>query len=127
MVLNPDVTVRTRGVMEKCSLCVQNIQAAKLEAKSEGRPVMDGDASTACADACPAGAIIFGDLNDLKSMVRESSKDKRSYHVLEEVGVKPNIWYKVKVRNNENPALDKLQVVHETEAKSEGKKENSHH
>jgi len=109
MVLNPDVTVRTRGVMEKCSMCVQNIQAAKLDAKKEGRPVKDGDVDSVCGDACPAGAITFGDWNDIDSRVRKSSEDKRSYQALEEVGVKPNVWYKVKVRNEENNLLAKLQ------------------
>jgi len=110
MVLNPDVTIRTRGVMEKCSFCVQKIQAGKLEAKKEDRPVKDGDVTTACADACPANAIIVGDWNDLKSIVRTSSDDKRSYQALEEVGVKPNVWYKTKVRNEDNKELAHLQV-----------------
>jgi molybdopterin-containing oxidoreductase family iron-sulfur binding subunit len=114
MVLNPDVTVRTRGVMEKCSLCVQRIQAGKLVAKKELRPVIDGDIVTACQDACPTNAIIVGDWNDLKSMVRKSADDKkRAYQALEEVGVKPNIWYKVKVRNEDNPELNRL--AHEAE------------
>lgn len=109
MVLNPDVVVRTRGVMEKCSLCVQRIQAGKLDAKKELRPVKDGDVVTACQDACPSNAIIVGDWNDIKSMVRKSADDKkRAYQALEEVGVKPNIWYKVKVRNEHNAELDKL-------------------
>jgi molybdopterin-containing oxidoreductase family iron-sulfur binding subunit len=111
MVLNPDVTVRTRGVMEKCSFCVQRIQAGKLVAKKEARPVADGDFTSACADACPTNAIIVGDWNDLKSIVRTSSSDKRAYQALEEVGVKPNVWYKVKVRNEENAALEKYQVA----------------
>ena len=130
MVLNPDVTVRTRGVMEKCSMCVQQIQSAKLTAKMEGRPVSDGDVSSICGDACPAGAIVFGDWNDLKSQVRASSKDKRSYQVLEEVGVKPNVWYKVKVRNEKNDALDKIQVEkkkHHSEKKGHGHKEKASH
>ena len=122
MVLNPDVTVRTRGVMEKCSLCVQRIQATKLVAKKESRVVGDGEFSTACSDACPTNAIIVGDWNDIKSNIRKSSEDKRSYQALEEIGVKPNIWYKVKVRNEENKDLNKLQVA---EAKVEHKK--SHH
>lgn len=109
MILNPDVTVRTRGVMEKCSMCVQNIQAGKLQAKMEGRKVVDGDVQSICGDSCPAGAIQFGDWNDLKSKVRKSSEDKRAYQVLEEVGTKPNIWYKVKVRNEDNAALDHIQ------------------
>lgn len=112
MVLNPDVTVRTRGVMEKCSFCVQRIQAGKLVAKSEERPVMDGDITTACSDACPTNAIVVGDWNDLKSQVRTSSDDKRAYQALEEVGVKPNVWYKTKVRNNENKDLANVQVEH---------------
>lgn len=138
MVLNPDVTVRTRGVMEKCSMCVQNIQAAKLNAKAEGRPVNDNDTSSICGDACPAGAISFGDLNDPHSAVRKNADDKRSYQVLEEVGVKPNIWYKVKVRNEENPELAKVQEEehheHEGEHAEHGghgghgkKKEKAHH
>ena len=114
MVLNPDVTVRTRGVMEKCSMCVQNIQASKLKAKTEGRALTDEDTSSVCGDACPAGAITFGDWNDLKSKVRSSSEDKRSYQVLEEIGVKPNVWFKVKVRNEDNKELDELQVVKES-------------
>jgi molybdopterin-containing oxidoreductase family iron-sulfur binding subunit len=113
MVLNPDVTVRTRGVMEKCSFCVQRIQAGKLDAKKEGRPVVDGDFVSACADACPTNAIIVGDWNDVKSMVRTSSEDNRAYQALEEVGVKPNVWYKVKVRNEKNDVLAKLQVSEE--------------
>ena len=99
MVLNPDVTVRTRGVMEKCSFCVQRIQSVKLDAKKEARTVRDGDLSTACSEACPTQAITVGDWNDSKSNIYRSSKDKRAYQALEEVGVKPNIWYKVKVRN----------------------------
>ena len=99
LVLNPDVVVRTRGVMEKCSMCVQSIQAGKLQAKKEGRPVNDSDINTACAEACPTNAIIFGDWNDTESAIRKSADSDRSYQALEEVGVKPNIWYKVKVRN----------------------------
>jgi len=109
MVLNPDVTVRTRGVMEKCSMCVQTIQAAKLKAKKENRALTDEDTSAVCGDSCPAGAITFGDWNDINSAVRKSSEDKRSYQALEEVGVKPNVWYKVKVRNEDNDLLAKLQ------------------
>ena len=128
MVLNPDVTVRTRGVMEKCSFCVQRIQAGKLVAKKEARPVVDGDYTTACADACPTNAIIVGDWNDLKSMVRSSSADDRAYQALEEVGVKPNVWYKVKVRNEKNDLLAKYQVaeVHHEGNASHGEKKSHH-
>lgn len=115
MVLNPDVTVRTRGVMEKCSMCVQRIQAGKLDAKAEGRPVQDGDYTTACSDVCPANAITVGDWNDPNSSLRKSADDKRSYQALEEIGVKPNVWFKVKVRNEENKELDKLQQEHKEE------------
>ena len=99
MVLNPDVTVRSRGVMEKCSMCVQRIQQGKLEAKIAEEPVQDGDIQTACAEACPTHAITFGDLNDKKSQVNEAQKDKRTYFALEEVGTRPSVSYKVKVRN----------------------------
>ena len=114
MVLNPDVVVRTRGVMEKCSFCVQKIQTGKLVAKKASRPVVDGDVTTACAEACPANAITFGDWNDTESALRKSSDEKRAYQALEEIGVKPNIWYKVKVRNEVNEELDMLQTAHAT-------------
>ena len=101
MVLNPDVTVRSRGVMEKCSMCVQRIQSGKLEAKKDGTPVADGSIVTACAEACPTNAISFGDLNDKASNVQSISQNNRAYHALEEIGVKPNIFYMTKVRNVE--------------------------
>tara|TARA_R110002072_G_scaffold232309_3_gene389755 strand:- start:27015 stop:30389 length:3375 start_codon:yes stop_codon:yes gene_type:complete len=116
MVLNPDVTVRTRGVMEKCSMCVQRIQEGKLVAKKEGRPVIDGDVTTACSDSCPTNAIKIGDWNDVESFVRKSSEDKRAYQALEEVGQKPNVWYQVKVRNEDNKELDAMQVAKESHA-----------
>jgi molybdopterin-containing oxidoreductase family iron-sulfur binding subunit len=100
-VLNPDVTVRTRGVMEKCSMCQQRIQAGKLQAKKDGTPVQDGSIVTACAEACPTHAIVFGDLNDTKSENTARSKNNRSYHSLEEVGIQPNVFYMTKVRNLE--------------------------
>lgn len=99
MVLNPDVTVRSRGVMEKCSFCVQRIQLGKLEAKKEGRKVRDGEVQSACMQACDTGAIQFGDVNDANSKVAELSKDKRMYHLLEDVGTKPSVFYQTKVRN----------------------------
>jgi MoCo/4Fe-4S cofactor protein with predicted Tat translocation signal len=101
MVLNPDVVVRSRGVMEKCSLCVQRVQAGKLEAKKAGTPVMDGSIQTACSASCPTNAITFGDINDKDSDVRAQAKNDRAYNLLEEIGVKPNIWYQTKVRNVE--------------------------
>jgi molybdopterin-containing oxidoreductase family iron-sulfur binding subunit len=99
MVLNPDVTVRDRGVMEKCSFCVQRIQLAKIEAKNEGRPLKDGDIKTACQQSCPADAIAFGDMNDPASAVSQKMKDPRFYRVLEELGVRPSVGYLTQVRN----------------------------
>ncbi|MEZ4786385.1 MAG: TAT-variant-translocated molybdopterin oxidoreductase [Flavobacterium haoranii] len=99
MVLNPDVNVRSRGVMEKCSMCIQMTQATKLKAKREGRPVKDGEFQTACSAACSSGAMIFGDVNDKESKVAELANSERMYHLLEHIGTKPNVFYHVKVRN----------------------------
>ncbi len=99
MVLNPDVTVRSRGVMEKCSFCVQRIQDAKLTAKREHRPLKDGDVTVACQQSCPAEAIVFGDMNDPESKISKMGKDERNYAVLEELHVLPSIQYQTKVRN----------------------------
>lgn len=103
MVLNPDVTVRARGVMEKCSFCTQRIQAAKLEAKKQQRPLRDGDVKTACQQACPTGAIVFGDLNDPESAVSRRAAEPRGYYALSELNVRPSIRYMVKIRNEEIP------------------------
>ncbi|MDT0620993.1 TAT-variant-translocated molybdopterin oxidoreductase [Croceitalea vernalis] len=100
MVLNPDVNVRSRGVMEKCSMCIQMTQKTILDAKRDGRPITDGEFQTACSSACSNGAIIFGDINDEESKVAELKEDDRMYHLLEHVGTKPNVFYHVKVRNN---------------------------
>ena len=99
MVLNPDVNVRSRGVMEKCSMCIQMTQATILNAKKEGREIVDGEFQTACSAACSSGAMIFGDVNDKGSKVAKLAADERSYHLLEHVGTKPNVVYHVKVRN----------------------------
>jgi len=99
LVLNPDVTTRSRGVMEKCSMCIQRIQAGKLQAKIEKRPLKDGDIKTACQQTCPANAIIFGDGNDPNSEVSKALKSERTYYVLEELNVQPGVGYQVKVRN----------------------------
>jgi molybdopterin-containing oxidoreductase family iron-sulfur binding subunit len=101
LVLNPDVTVRTRGVMEKCSFCVQRIHEAKAEAKRRGVPVKDGDVQPACQQSCPARAIVFGDLNDPKSAVAKAHADPRAYRVLEELNVQPSIAYETKVRSRD--------------------------
>jgi len=99
LVLNPDVTSRSRGVMEKCTMCIQRIQAGKLQAKKEKRPLRDGDVQVACAAACPANAIIFGDRNDPESEVSKALKNERVYYVLEELNVQPGVGYMTKVRN----------------------------
>ncbi|HIP48666.1 MAG TPA: 4Fe-4S dicluster domain-containing protein [Lutibacter sp.] len=99
MVLNPDVVVRSRGVMEKCSLCIQMTQATILEAKAAGRTIKDGEFQTACTMACSSDAMIFGDVNDKDSKVAHLAEDKRAYHLLDFIGTKPNVMYQVKVRN----------------------------
>lgn len=99
MVLNPDVNVRSRGVMEKCSMCIQMTQASILQAKKEGRPVTDDEFQTACSKACNTGAMVFGDVNDKESEVAKLAESDRMYHLLEHVGTKPNVFYHVKVRN----------------------------
>ncbi|SEP75183.1 quinol:cytochrome c oxidoreductase iron-sulfur protein precursor [Hyunsoonleella jejuensis] len=99
MVLNPDVVVRSRGVMEKCSMCIQKTQKTILDAKRDGRKIKDGEFQTACSAACSNGAMVFGDINDKDSKVAKLTEDKRMYHLLEHVGTKPNVMYHTKVRN----------------------------
>jgi len=99
MVLNPDVVVRSRGVMEKCSMCIQMTQKTILDAKRDGRQIKDGEFQTACSAACSSGAMTFGDINDKDSKVAHLKKDNRMYHLLESVGTKPNVMYQTKVRN----------------------------
>ncbi|MEA2600333.1 MAG: hypothetical protein QOF89_1325 [Acidobacteriota bacterium] len=100
MVLNPDVVVRSRGVMEKCSLCTQRIQAGKLRAEAAGTPLADGAIRTACQQACPAEAIVFGDLADAGSAVSRQQASPRFYHVLEELNTRPVVGYLTRVRNS---------------------------
>ena len=106
LVLNPDVTVRERGVVEKCTLCVQRIQEKKLEAKLEGRPLRDGEIQPACVQSCPSGALVFGNLNDPESGVSRQMKEERNYHLLEQLHTLPSVGYLTKVRNTEPPAAD---------------------
>ncbi len=93
LVLNPDVTVRSRGVMEKCSFCVQRIQEAKIEAKRRGVELRDGEIQSACQQTCPASAIVFGNINDAGSRVAQLAQSARHYRVLEELNVKPAVAY----------------------------------
>ncbi|WP_340200432.1 TAT-variant-translocated molybdopterin oxidoreductase [Ascidiimonas sp. W6] len=99
MVLNPDVNVRSRGVMEKCSMCIQKTQKTILDAKREGREVKEGEFQTACSAACSSNSIVFGDINMEGSKVAELKESDRMYHLLEHVGTRPNVFYHVKVRN----------------------------
>jgi len=99
LAFNPQVTVRGVGVMEKCTFCVQRINAAKHKAKLAGRELAEGDIQTACQQACPARAISFGDVNREESAVARARQSNRAYHVLEELNVKPNVTYQARIRN----------------------------
>ena len=99
MVLNPDVVVRSRGVMEKCTMCIQRIQYGKLDAKKAGQRPVDGAIKTACSQACPTNAIIFGDSMDKTSEVVKATADPRSYTLLQELDTQPSVYYQTKVRN----------------------------
>ncbi len=116
MVLNPDVTVRSRGVMEKCTFCVQRLQAAKLDAKKENRMLKGDDAKTACQTACPTNAIVFGNAHDKKSAVNKVREDnkQRSFYVLEQLHVLPNVTYLAKVRNTDEVIESKRNEAKET-------------
>lgn len=107
MVLNPDVVTRTRGVMEKCSMCIQLTQNVILEAKKEGRRVQDGEFQVACANACSTGSLKFGDMNDVNSEVRSLFSSNRKYTLLEEIGTKPNVFYHTKIRNRKESLNNK--------------------
>jgi molybdopterin-containing oxidoreductase family iron-sulfur binding subunit len=104
MMRNPEVTVRSRGVMEKCTYCVQRISRARIDAKNEGREMKDGDVVTACEAACPARAIVFGDVNDPASRVARLKASERSYGLLTELQTRPRTTYLAAVRNP-NPEI----------------------
>jgi molybdopterin-containing oxidoreductase family iron-sulfur binding subunit len=99
LVLNPDVTVRERGVVEKCSFCVQRIQEKKMEAKLQGRPLRDGEVQPACVQSCPSGALVFGNMNDPESEVSRQWNQDRNYQLLEQLHTLPSVGYLTRVRN----------------------------
>lgn len=108
--LNPDITVRSRGVMEKCSFCVHRIQEATLAARQRGEAVADGTLRTACQQSCPAGAIVFGNLNDPQSAVAKAVAEGRHFQVLQELNVRPSVGYLRVVRNREEPSQESHHV-----------------
>jgi molybdopterin-containing oxidoreductase family iron-sulfur binding subunit len=102
MRMNPEVTVRSRGVMEKCTFCVQRIQNVKIRAKNEGRPIADGEITPACAQACPTHAIAFGDLNNPNSRVSQLFAGSRTYGMLTEINTQPRLNYLARVKNTDS-------------------------
>ena len=99
--LNPDVTVRGQGVMEKCTFCVQRIQEARQPAKDEGRDIADGEVTPACAQTCPSEAIVFGNLRDGASRANQLAQQPRSYHALQVLNTRPGVTYLAKVRRSD--------------------------
>jgi molybdopterin-containing oxidoreductase family iron-sulfur binding subunit len=105
--MNPEVTVRSRGIMEKCTYCVQRIERARIDTRIQGRAIGDGELQTACQQGCPSDAIVFGNLNDPKSRVTRLHADERRYDLLHEIGTRPRTVYLARVRNL-NPELAKV-------------------
>jgi molybdopterin-containing oxidoreductase family iron-sulfur binding subunit len=106
MMRNPDVTVRTRGVIEKCTYCVQRINAVRIKSRVDGEPLRDGDVVTACQQACPAQAIVFGDLNDPGSRVSKLHAGQRRYELLAGLNTRPRTFYLAKVKRKNEEAAD---------------------
>jgi len=102
---NPNVTVRSRGVMEKCSYCVQRINRVRLEAEKQDRPIRDGEIVTACQQACPTGAIVFGNINDPNAKVTHLKKEPHDYPLLGDLNTQPRTTYLARI-SNPNPALE---------------------
>jgi molybdopterin-containing oxidoreductase family iron-sulfur binding subunit len=104
MAMNPDVSMRSRGVMEKCTYCYQRVSEARIKASNERRELVDGDIKTACQQSCPADAIVFGDINDSQSEVSKAKRRNRDYALLGQLGTSPRTTYLAKIRN-QNPKL----------------------
>ncbi|KIC91101.1 TAT-variant-translocated molybdopterin oxidoreductase [Flavihumibacter sp. ZG627] len=129
MVLNPDVTVRSRGVIEKCSFCVQRLQEGKLEAKKAGRPLEDRDVKTACQQACSADAIVFGNVNNKNSAISKERADNKNrlFYVLEQIHVLPNVSYLAKVRNTDTLSVHAEHAAETHAAPAAGSKPEAAH
>jgi len=119
---NPEVSIRSRGVMEKCTYCTQRIAAARIEAEKDARPISDGEVVTACQAACPTDAIIFGDMNDKESQVMKLKNDPRNYNLLNELNTQPRTTYLAELKN-QNPEMPdyKKPVAHPDKEHKEGK------
>jgi molybdopterin-containing oxidoreductase family iron-sulfur binding subunit len=121
---NPEVTVRSRGVMEKCTYCTQRIAAARIEAEKDKRDVRDGEILTACQAACPTDVFTFGDLNDPNALVTKHKNDRRNYNVLNELNTQPRTTYLASLKNQNREMPDYVELVvpktHAPETKDEG-------
>jgi molybdopterin-containing oxidoreductase family iron-sulfur binding subunit len=125
LVLNPEVSVRGRGVMEKCTYCIQRVQNVKIQTRSEGRAIEDGELQTACQAACPTQAIIFGDIKDTTTEVAKSQADPRAYAMLSELNIKPRTLYLARVRNT-HPRLKASFQLKEAHHDSHGHDDHGH-
>ena len=114
---NPEVTVRSRGVMEKCTYCTQRISAARIEAEKDGRLIRDGEVVTACQAVCPTNAITFGDMNDPNSAITKAKKDHRDYKLLNELNTQPRTTYLAGLKNQNKEMPDYVPPVKKAEAK----------
>jgi molybdopterin-containing oxidoreductase family iron-sulfur binding subunit len=123
LVLNPEVTVRGRGVMEKCTYCIQRVQNGKIGARSAGRPLEDGEIQSACQTACPTQAIVFGDLKDPNSRVSKLQRSERAYEMLGELNIKPRTLYLARVRNTH----PRLKTIDQLASAHHGDHHDDHH